>query len=93
MNNLNTHNASSFYETFSPEDAKRIWDKFEFIYPPKHGSWLNMAKIALNVLNGQCLYRRIDNLEEVKTEVYACQTHRNNKNVEINWSLKRKMQE
>lgn len=55
MDNLNTHKASSFYETFTPEQAKRLWDRFEFVYTPKHGSWLNMAEIELNVLNGQCL--------------------------------------
>jgi hypothetical protein len=57
MDNLNTHTPSSLYETFSPEKAKAIWDKFEFVYTPKHGSWLNMAEIELNVLSGQCLKR------------------------------------
>ena len=50
MDNLNTHTPSALYETFPPEEAKRIWDRFEFIYTPKHGSWLNMAEIELNVL-------------------------------------------
>ena len=90
MDNLNTHKASSLYEAFPPEEAKRIWDRFEFVYTPKHGSWLNMAEIELNVLNGQCLNRRIDNFEEVKREVLAWKTHRNNKNAEINWRFETK---
>ena len=90
MDNLNTHKASSLYEAFSPEEAKRIWDRFEFVYTPKHGSWLNMAEIELNVLNGQCLNRRIDNFEEVQREVNAWETHRNNMNAEINWRFETK---
>ena len=52
MDNLNTHKPSALYETFPPQEAKRIWDRFEFIYTPKHGSWLNMAEIELNVSHG-----------------------------------------
>lgn len=85
MDNLNTHKAGSFYEVFDPEKAKELWDRFEFVFTPKHGSWLNMAEIELNVLNGQCLNRRIDNVEEVKQEVEAWQEHRNNKDAKINW--------
>ena len=55
MDNLNTHVPGSLYETFSPAKAKALWDRFEFVYTPKHGSWLNMAEIELNVLTGQCL--------------------------------------
>jgi len=87
MDNLNTHKPSALYEAFPPEEAKRIWDRFEFIYTPKHGSWLNMAEIELNVLMGQCLNRRIDNLETMKEEVEAWQTHRNNKDAKINWQF------
>ena len=87
MDNLNTHKASSFYETFIPEAAKRLWDRFEFVYTPKHGSWLNMAEIELNVLNGQCLNRRIDDIEIVKTEVNAWVTRRNQKQATINWQF------
>lgn len=90
MDNLNTHKPSSLYEAFPPEEAKRLWDRFEFIYTPKHGSWLNMAEIELNVLNGQCLNRRIDNFEEVQREVDAWKTHRNNMNAEINWRFETK---
>ncbi|MBT6686582.1 MAG: IS630 family transposase [Bacteroidetes bacterium] len=85
MDNLNTHKASSLYEKYPPKEAKMIWDRFEFIFTPKHGSWLNMAEIELNVLNGQCLNRRIDNIETIINEVDAWQNHRNNKNAKINW--------
>ncbi len=69
MDTLNTHKPSSLYAVFEPKEAKRIWDRFEFVFTPKHGSWLNMAEIELNVLNGQCLNRRIDNINTVKQEV------------------------
>lgn len=85
MDNLNTHKPASLYEKFSPEEAKKLWDRFEFIYTPKHGSWLNMAEIELNVLNGQCLNRRIENIETVKNEVNAWANHRNQKEAKINW--------
>ena len=85
MDNLNTHSPGSFYESFTAEKAKQLWDRFEFVFTPKHGSWLNMAEIELNVLNGQCLNRRIDNIETVKEEVKAWEEHRNNKEAKINW--------
>jgi len=88
MDNLNTHKPESLYETFSPEKAKALWDRFEFVFTPVHGSWLNMAEIELNVLIGQCLDRRIDNIEEVKEEVYAWQKRRNNLNAKINWQFR-----
>jgi transposase len=88
MDNLNTHTASSLYEVFKPAEAKRIWDRFEFVYTPKHGSWLNMAEIELNVLNGQCLNRRIDTIEKVKQEVEAWCKARNNMDAKINWQFK-----
>ena len=87
MDNLNTHTPGALYETFNPDKAKSLWDKFEFIYTPKHGSWLNMAEIELNVLIGQCLNRRIDNVEKVMSEVAAWQSHRNNKNAKVNWQF------
>lgn len=85
MDNLNTHTPGSLYETFQPAKAKQLWDRFEFIFTPKHGSWLNMAEIELNVLTGQCLDRRIDNIDEVRREVDAWQLHRNNKESKVNW--------
>lgn len=85
MDNLNTHKPESLYETFPPNIAKALWDRFEFVYTPKHGSWLNMAEIELNVLHGQCLNRRIDNLSTITKQVEAWCTHRNNLNAKINW--------
>ena len=87
MDNLNTHGPGSLYERFEPKEAKRIWDRFEFVYTPKHGSWLNMAEIELNVLTAQCLNRRIDNMETISREVEAWQNHRNNRNSSINWQF------
>ena len=87
MDNLNTHKPSALYEAFSPEEAKRIWDRFDFVYTPKHGSWLNMAEIELNILMGQCLNRRIDNIKTMQQEVSAWETHRNNKDAKINWQF------
>jgi len=87
MDNLNTHEPGSFYEAFLPEKAKALWDRFEFVYTPKHGSWLNMAEIELNVLTGQCLNRRIDNIGTVRKEVQAWQIFRNNKNAKVKWQF------
>jgi hypothetical protein len=87
MDNLNTHTAGSLYETFQPAKAKAIWDRFEFVYTPKHGSWLNMAEIELNVLTGQCLNRRVDSLAVVRKEALAWQEFRNNKNAKVNWQF------
>jgi len=90
MDNFKTHAASAFYETFEPEEAKKLWDRFEFIFTPKHGSWLNMAEIELHVLNGQCLNRHIASMAKVKKEVDAWQSHRNNKECKINWQFTNK---
>jgi len=87
MDNLATHKAAALYDTFEPQEAKRIWDRFEFIYTPKHGSWLNMAEIELNVLMGQCLNRRIGDIETIKREVNAWQQNRNQKEATINWQF------
>lgn len=87
MDNLNTHAPGSLYETFPPDKAKAIWDRFEFVYTPKHGSWLNMAEIELNVLTGQCLNRRIDDIGVVSKEARAWQEYRNNKNAKVNWQF------
>lgn len=87
MDNLNTHSPGSFYEALAPEAAKALWNRFEFVYTPKHGSWLNMAEIELNVLIGQCLDRRIDNIGEMQAEVAAWERRRNNMNATINWQF------
>ena len=85
MDNLNTHNPGSLYEAFPPGKAKAFWDRFQFVYTPKHGSWLNIAEIELNVLTGQCLKRRIDYIEIVKKEVAAWQKARNKKGAKVSW--------
>jgi len=87
MDNLNTHAPGSLYETFPPDQAKALWERFEFVYTPKHGSWLNMAEIELNVLTGQCLNRRIDDIEVVRKESSAWQEYRNNKGAKVNWQF------
>ncbi len=87
MDNLNTHKAGSLYEVFVPAEAKKLWDRFEFVYTPRHGSWLNMAEIELNVLTRQCLNRRIESISEVTSEVSAWQRHRNNLNATVNWQF------
>jgi hypothetical protein len=87
MDNLNTHNPGSLYEAFPPDQAKKLWDRFEFVYTPKHGSWLNMAEIELNVLIRQCLNRRIPEMATVTTEVEVWQNHRNTQNATINWQF------
>lgn len=87
MDNLATHKAAALYDAFAPQEAKRIWDRFEFIYTPKHGSWLNMAEIELNVLMKQCLSRRIGDMDTIKKEATAWQEDRNNKEATINWQF------
>jgi hypothetical protein len=77
MDNLNTHTGASLYKAFPPEEARRIVDKLEIHYTPKHGSWLNMAEIALSILSRQCLDRRIPDQEALTIEVAAWQTKRN----------------
>ena len=85
MDNLNTHSPISFYETFSPEEARRLVERFEFHYTPKHGSWLNMAEIEFSVLARQCINRRIPNTEELEREVIAWANYRNENSANINW--------
>jgi hypothetical protein len=88
MDNYDTHKPGALYDTFPAEKAKKIWDRFEFVFTPKHGSWLNMAEIELNVLMGQCLAGRIPDMEKIKTQVKAWQELRNNKYAKINWQFK-----
>ena len=87
MDNFKTHSIGAFYEAFEPVEAKRLMDRFEFVFTPKHGSWLNMAEIELHVLSSQCLNRHIATLDEIKQEIKAWQEHRNNKNCKINWQF------
>jgi hypothetical protein len=82
---LNTHAKASLYKAFKPEEAKRILDKLEFHYTPKHGSWLNMAEIELSVLNRQCLNRRLPDESTLKLEIAAWEQQRNQQSHFINW--------
>ena len=85
QDNLNTHKPASLYKAFTPAEAKRILDKLEFHYTPKHGSWLNMAEIELSVLTRQCLERRIPNKETLSQEVEAWSKRRNTEQKTVNW--------
>jgi len=87
MDNFKTHSTSAFYEIFIPEEARQLRDRFEFIYTPRHGSWLNMAEIELHVLNSQCLNRHIPTMNKIISEVNTWQNQRNNKNAKINWQF------
>jgi transposase len=87
MDNLNTHHKCSFYEAFEPCEAKRIADRLEIHYTPKHGSWLNMAEIELSHLNRQCLNRRIGERCVMTAEVEAWTKTRNEKKVVANWQF------
>jgi hypothetical protein len=87
MDNLNTHTTASLYEAFPPEEARRLAERLEIHYTPKHGSWLNMAEIELSVLQGQCLNRRIPDIGTIRSEVDAWQTARNNKIKNIDWQF------
>ena len=85
QDNLNTHVPASLYQAFPPDDARRLVERFEWHYTPKHGSWLNMAEAELAVLAGQCLNRRIPNPKALDREVSAWQTTRNNQNAKADW--------
>jgi len=85
MDNLNTHDIASLYQTFPPAEAHRLAERLEIHYTPKHGSWLNIAEIELSALNGQCLQRRIPTLAVMRREISAWQQHRNNRGAPINW--------
>jgi len=87
MDNLSTHKPGSLYETFPPEEARRLRDRFAFVYTPIHGSWLNMAEIELNVMIRQCLSQRIDSLDKVTTAIAAWQRHRDNLKASIRWQF------
>lgn len=87
MDNLNTHNIASLYEAFEPCEARRLAKRLEIHYTPKHGSWLNMAEIELSVLKGQCLDRRIADMETMRTEIAAWERDRNNSTRKIDWQF------
>ena len=85
--NLNTHKPASLYKAFPPNEARRIAEKIEFHYTPKHGSWLNMAEIELSVLSRQCLSRRIADQGTLKQEIQTWQTSRNEQGATVNWQF------
>jgi hypothetical protein len=87
MDNLNTHKEKSFYEAFSEDEAKRILDKIEFHYTPKHASWLNAAEIEINVMDIECTDRRIADMELLAYEVAAWTRGRNDNENKINWEF------
>ena len=85
MDNLNTHTGASLYEVFEPHEARRLLDRLDIHYTPKHGSWLNMAEIELGVLTRQCLNRRIPDKQTLSAEVAAWEHRRNTSEVSVNW--------
>jgi hypothetical protein len=87
LDNLNTHNESAFYETFPAAEAKRLSDKFEFVYTPPKASWLNMIEIEFSVISRLCLARRIPSKDELEAEVLAIGAEREKKEVKINWQF------
>jgi hypothetical protein len=85
--NLNTHKPASLYEAFPAAEARRLVERFEWHYTPKHGSWLNMAESELSVLSGQCLDRRIPDKQTLTEEVAAWEDSRNKKHVKADWQF------
>ena len=87
QDNLNTHDGASLYEAFAPAEARRILDKIEWHYTPKHGSWVNMAETEIRIMNGQCLDRRLDSQERIAREVAAWERDRNARQARIHWTF------
>jgi DDE superfamily endonuclease len=87
LDNLNTHNESSFYEAFETEEAKQLSDKFEFIYTPPKASWLNMIEIEFSAVSRLCLDRRIPSKKELEKQVLAIAEERSEKAIKINWQF------
>lgn len=87
LDNLNTHTGASLYATFPPAEAKRILDRLEIHYTPKHASWLNMAEIEIGVMNRQCLNRRIEDIDVMAKEIAAWESQRNQAEAKIHWTF------
>jgi len=87
QDNLNTHDGASLYETFTPEEARRLLDRIEFHYTPKHGSWLNMAETEIGIMGSQCLDRRLDSQGRMAEEVVAWEDERNAREAKIHWTF------
>ncbi len=84
--NLSTHSPAAFYEIFSPEQARRLVQRIEFVYTPVHGSWLNMVEVEISVLVRQCLRgRRLGSIEKLRTEVEGWQQERNRLSASVDW--------
>lgn len=90
MDNLNTHTLGSLYESYPPEEARRIIRKIDIHYTPKHGSWLNMAEIEISALTRECLCRRIASQTILKKEIHACVKSRNTRNATVSWGFSSK---
>lgn len=88
MDNLNTHTGASLYKAFEPRVARALLDKLEFVYTPKHGSWLNIAECEFSVLSRQCLSRRLPDREAVEKEVSAWTAARNQAGATVNWRFR-----
>lgn len=89
LDNLNTHNFSSFYETFDAEEAARLADRFHFVHTPKSASWLNMIEIEFSALARQCLNRRIPTMNELASEVFTYLKERSDRGIKIEWEFSR----
>lgn len=87
QDNLNTHDGASLYEAFTPEEARRILDKLEFHYTPKHGSWLNLAESEISIMNRQCLDRRLESVAEVAQQVDPWEEARNSQKIRVHWTF------
>lgn len=87
MDNLNTHKPASLYEAFEPAEARRLIEKLEIHYTPKHGSWLNMAETELSIVTKQCLDRRIPDIVTLRREINAWERQRNKAKSKINWQF------
>jgi hypothetical protein len=87
QDNLNTHDGASLYEAFPPEQARRLLDRVEFHYTPKHGSWVNMAETEISIMNRQCLDRRLDSPGRIASEVAAWEDKRNAQRARIHWTF------
>lgn len=87
QDNLNTHNASSFYENLPAEEAFALAQRFDFNYTPKSASWLNMIEIEFSALSRQCLDRRIPTIEQLRNEILAIVKERNDKKIKIDWQF------
>lgn len=88
MDNLNIHSIASLYEAFPPKKARRLAERLEIHYTPKHGSWLNVAEIELSVLKGQCLSGRIACIEKMRSKVTAWNNDRNNRQSKVDWQFR-----